>query len=125
MGPQIQETLIDNIMGGMEALIGRRGHYGATQFFNQIDNKYIRHYLICKEKKENLERAFDKVVLQEHYTNLYGPRILVDTTATTTTPTGSLKYTESTNLRTWNKAVASTSWEWKSSAFMKVASTAS
>ena len=45
MGPQIQETLIDNIMAGMEVLIGRTGHFGAHQRFKQFDDKYIRKYL--------------------------------------------------------------------------------
>eukprot|EP00092_Neocalanus_flemingeri_P014998 GFUD01016198.1.p1 GENE.GFUD01016198.1~~GFUD01016198.1.p1 ORF type:complete len:762 (+),score=173.52 GFUD01016198.1:44-2329(+) len=114
MGPQIQESLIDNIMGGMEVLIGRSGHYGAFQMFNHFDNKYIRHYLISKEKKENLERAFDKIILEEHYTSLYGPRILAKTAVTvkgTEEPNlKPLEYTKSKNLKAWTNAIANSSW---------------
>ena len=112
MRPQIQETLIDNIMAGMEILIGRTGHFGAHQKFKQLDNKYIQKYLISKEKKESLERAFDKVILEEHYTSLYGPRILSKTTfkGTKEHKEGPLKYTESKNTKAWINAVANSSW---------------
>jgi len=108
MGPQIQDTLIDNIMGGMEILIGRSGHFGLFQMFQHIDNQYIRKYLIANEKKETLERAFDKVILEEHYTSLYGPSILAKAAKPKEGP--SLKYTPTVNLKAWNTAVANTPW---------------
>merc|ERR1712008_131242 len=58
-----------------------------------------------------LERAFDKVILEEHYTSLYGPSILAKQDKAPAEPqTKPLKYTESTNLKAWNSAVASTPW---------------
>ena len=107
--PQIQETLIDNIMGGMETVIGRSGHFKMSQVFNYLDNHYFRRFLISSDKKETLERTFDKIILEEHYTSLYGPRLIVDNINTQTT-TKKLKYTVSTLGREWNKGVANSSW---------------
>ena len=111
--PQIQETLFDNIMGGMEVLIGRSGHYGLYQKIQHFDNKFIRKFLISKQKKEKLERALDKVILEEHYTNLYAPRILakaelktpMDISCTGKKP----EYTPSKHMKTWQNAISKTS----------------
>lgn len=107
--PQIQNTLIDNIMGAMETVIGRSGHFKLSQVFNHLDNQYFGKLLIASEKKETLEKALDKIILEEHYTSLYGPRI-VGQQVCANTSTKKLDYTVSKNAKAWNEAIANTTW---------------
>ena len=63
-------------MGGIEAIVGSHGHYQANVMFNHLDELFIRKWLITTEKKEKLELMLEKSVLNDHFTNLYGPRIV-------------------------------------------------
>merc|ERR1719508_194224 len=76
--PHIQNKLIDDIMAGVESVVGKHGSYTFHEVFKQIDNKYVRKILISKDKREGLEREFEKVMLDNHFTHLYGANVLVE-----------------------------------------------
>merc|ERR1719153_1480675 len=76
--PHIQAKLIDDIMAGVESVVGKHGSYTLHGMFKHVDNKYVRKLLISKEKREGLEVEFDKVMLDNHYTHLYGANVLIE-----------------------------------------------
>jgi len=78
ISPHIQAKLIDDIMAGVESVVGKHGSYTLHGMFKHVDNKYVRKLLISKEKREGLEVEFDKVMLDNHYTHLYGANVLVE-----------------------------------------------
>jgi len=76
--PHIQAKLIDDIMAGIESVVGKHGSYKFHSMFNYIDDRVMRKVLISKEKREGLEKEFDKVMLDNHFTHLYGANVLIE-----------------------------------------------
>ena len=54
---------------------GKRG-YLATKW-NTVDDK-LKEVILQNSSKHELERRFEAITVKEHFTNLYGPRLLVD-----------------------------------------------
>merc|ERR1711923_126291 len=77
ISPKVQAKLMDDVMAGVEAVVGHYGTYRFQTMFNYIDNKVMRKFLIAEDKREGLEQEFDKVMLDNHYTHLYGANVLV------------------------------------------------
>ena len=54
---------------------GKRG-YLATKW-NIVDEK-LKEVILQNSSKHELERRFEAITVKEHFTNLYGPRLLVE-----------------------------------------------
>ena len=72
----IQESLIDNIINGVETIVGKKAKASGwcEQGFRALDRN-LKSVLIVEETKEIFQR-FEEIMLDEHFTNLYAPRIL-------------------------------------------------
>jgi len=74
--------LTDEIMAGIEVVIGRKGHNRLGMLFNHIDKIFIKKWLVTDSNVETMERAHESTVrensqlLEKHHTNLYGPAIV-------------------------------------------------
>ena len=44
-----------------------------------LDEKYLTPWLVHTAPMSNLARLYDKLVLDEHYANLYGPAAVLET----------------------------------------------
>jgi len=72
----IQESVIDDIMSGVEVIVGKKtkakGFF--AQIFKNLDDT-LKSILIVEETKSIMQK-YEKIMLDEHFTNLYAPRIL-------------------------------------------------
>ncbi|XP_043201773.1 sodium/hydrogen exchanger 2-like isoform X2 [Amphibalanus amphitrite] len=79
LAEEIAATTVDHITAGVEEIIGYRG----TNFFKErlehFDEKYLKPLLISDSLDSSLARLYDKLVLDEHYANLYGPAAAAET----------------------------------------------
>jgi hypothetical protein len=71
-----QVSLIADVMDGVNTIVGR-GNRASSLFIR------LAHALddclkagLCLEKTRELLRKYEKIMLDEHFTNLYAPRIL-------------------------------------------------
>ena len=73
----IQNSLMDNIMAGIEVLAGRSGHYMFGMRFHKFEKTFINKYLLVPNSTENdsLENF-----INQHFTNLYAPTIIAKVT---------------------------------------------
>jgi len=76
----VQEKVIDDIMDGIESVLGKRKNVGCIQSLVRKIDDLLKSWLILADSKEQLTRKFEKIILEEHFTNLYAPRILVEET---------------------------------------------
>ena len=74
----VQEKVMDDVMVGIETVIGRRQkHHGCLRKAAKKVDKALANMLTLQENsRHQLTRTFEKIVLDEHFTNLYAPRIL-------------------------------------------------
>ena len=72
----IQESLIDDIMNGVETIIGKKTKASGLRerFFLELD-RGLKSILVVEETK-TLFQKYERIMLDEHFTNLYAPRIL-------------------------------------------------
>jgi hypothetical protein len=74
--PAAQVSLIADVMDGVSTIVGR-GNRASSLFIrlaHALDD-YLKAGL-CLEKTRELLRKYEKIMLDEHFTNLYAPRIL-------------------------------------------------
>jgi len=107
ISPHIQAKLIDDIMAGVESVVGKHGSYTFHEVFNHMDNKYVRKLLISKEKREGLEKEFDKVMLDNHYTHLYGANVLVEDDQD---EGDKQEFTATQNIKSFTKGINTSGW---------------
>lgn len=65
-------------MEGVVTIVGRKNRASGAciRFANAVDETLKRH--ICVVKTKELLRKYEKIMLEEHFTNLYAPRILAE-----------------------------------------------
>ena len=78
MTVDIQVKVMEDITEGILAVCGKNKAQGAIlKNISEVD-KFMRRKLIVDDSKHQLQRKFEKIALDEHYTNLYAPRLLVE-----------------------------------------------
>ena len=78
MTEDIQVKVMEDIKEGIVAVCGNNKAQGVIiKNISEID-KFMKKTLIVDDSKHQLQRKFEKIALDEHYTNLYAPRLLVD-----------------------------------------------
>jgi len=74
----VQRELCDDIMAGIEVIVGRKGHNLIITWMNHLDNNYIRKWLTTSRSVDELERVVSEnndELMEKHNIRLYGPRL--------------------------------------------------
>lgn len=71
---------MDNLMGGIESVIGGVHRHVVLEVFSIYDEKYIQKWFLHDEAVNLLALKAETLSITEHYTRLYGPRISVEST---------------------------------------------
>ena len=69
---------IDHVMSGINSIVGKK--ISTNKFWNtirQFDQKFIRKYLVLDTGEHPWEIKMEKISLNDHYTRLYGPDLMV------------------------------------------------
>ena len=82
IGVEIQNKVIEDTKKGVLAICGNTTTNGAKRGYlasrwNLVDKK-VKEVLLQKSSKHELERRFEAITVKEHFTNLYGPRLLIE-----------------------------------------------
>jgi len=74
----VQRELCDDIMAGIEVIVGRKGHNRIITWMNRLDNNYIRKWLTTSRSVDELERVVsdtNEELMEKHNIRLFGPRL--------------------------------------------------
>ena len=85
---------MEDVIEGIVAIRGKNKAHGALmKKFLALDKK-LKEILIHDDSKHQLQRKFERIALDEHYTNLYAPRLIVEQEANiSSAPEESIKKT--------------------------------
>jgi len=107
----VQNKLMDDVMEGIENVIGRQKAKGLfSGFFRNID-KLLKKMLIGKDSQQQIQRKFERICLDEHITSLYAPRIIAATQVCakqTDKPKREVSFAESR--KSFKKGVRASNW---------------
>ncbi|XP_067669173.1 sodium/hydrogen exchanger 1-like [Haliotis asinina] len=72
MFQDLNENLIDHLMGGVEEIIGVRGRYAIKGELDRFEDRYIRKFLQINPElgQTHFKELHNKILLKEHYKNL-------------------------------------------------------
>ena len=68
---------IDNLMGGIESVIGGVHRHVMLEIVSYYDKKFIEKWFLHDEAANLLAIKSQRLAMKEHYTRLYGPRVTV------------------------------------------------
>uniref|UniRef100_T1JLY6 Cation/H+ exchanger transmembrane domain-containing protein n=1 Tax=Strigamia maritima TaxID=126957 RepID=T1JLY6_STRMM len=70
---EINGTLIDQVMAGIEEIAGERGENYIKLLIYRYDEKYLKKWLQRSTTDgSNLFKVYEKIAIQDHYAHLYG-----------------------------------------------------
>ncbi|XP_040565706.1 sodium/hydrogen exchanger 1 [Lepeophtheirus salmonis] len=72
----INVKLVDQVMGGIEAITGNVSKYRIINLLEYIDTHYIKKFLLSHNSLINMEHKLRDISMDEHYARLYGPTVL-------------------------------------------------
>ena len=109
----IQDKLMDDVMEGVQNVVGvQRAMNLFSKVCSSLD-KYLKNILIHEDCKQELQRRFERICLDEHITSLYAPRIIAKQVSTETkvdaTTSKNVSYKDTK--KSFRKAVKKSSWE--------------
>ena len=112
MTVELQHKVMEDITAGIVAVYGKNKAQGVIQKnISEID-KFMRKKLIVDDSKHKLQRKFEKIALDEHYTNLYAPRLLVDKNEKIKASTPAEEGVDVKNAqKMFRQAISSSNWE--------------
>ncbi|CAG0888622.1 unnamed protein product [Cyprideis torosa] len=67
----------DNIMAGIEMIVGRKGNFTIRKTLEYYDQQYLKPIFQSKSAEEKLALVYQKLALNDHYANLYGPSMVM------------------------------------------------
>jgi len=114
----VQTKLMEDVMSGIENVIGRQKAKGFFSTFCRSIDKILKSFLIGKDSQQQLQRKFERICLDEHITNLYAPRIIAsqDTQERTKDNKRTVSFAESR--KSFKKGIQSSQWQvYKSKSF--------
>lgn len=114
MTVDIQCKVMEDITTGIVGIVGKNKAQGAIlKNISEVD-KFMKKKLIVDDSKHKLQRKFEKIALDEHYTNLYAPRLLVDKNEKTLEKTV-MPVEENVDVKNvqkmFQRAISSSNWE--------------
>jgi len=74
----VQRELSDDIMAGIEVIVGRKGHNRIINFMKFLDREYVRKWLTTEKSVDTMERVnceSKEELMEKHNIRLYGPRV--------------------------------------------------
>jgi len=120
---EVQSTMMNMMMSGMESVLGKVGRHRIVGKLSNFEKHYISGYLVTKSVandatfiNRNIREGDSKDILDEHFINLFGPRIIaeekVNELATKNEMSENVVMTRGndTQRRDWRKAVAKSQW---------------
>lgn len=109
--PDIQAKVMEDVTEGIVAVCGKNKAKGAVMQRISVLDKKLKSLLTHDDSKTQLQRKFERIALDEHYTNLYAPRLIAEKTEHETNSPGvpeeSLKKTK----KMLQKGLNSSDWE--------------
>lgn len=75
---EVHKKLMYDLMAGVETIIGHHGTWESWEYVRYLDANYISNVLVSDHCKEDLQRRFEKICLDDHYTHLYAPTIIAN-----------------------------------------------
>ena len=73
----IHDRTTDQIMAGIEAILGGFHGHMCIEKMKMFDDRYTKKLLIHRKAEHDMTLRFQQIALDEHYARLYGPSILV------------------------------------------------
>jgi len=111
IGLDIQVKVMEDVTEGIVAVCGKNKARGAIVNQVSVVDKSLRKVLIHDDSKPQLQRKFERIALDEHYTNLYAPRLIAEKTEEiidkSNIPEVSIKKTR----KVLQKGINSSNWE--------------
>ena len=83
MTEDIQVRVMEEVAEGIVAVCGKNKTQGVVMKKVSAVDKFMKSKLVVDDSKHKLQKTFEKIALDEHYSNLYAPRLLVDKTEKT------------------------------------------
>jgi len=108
----IQDKLMDDVMEGVQNVVGvQRAINIFSKVCSSVD-KSLKNVLIHDDCKQELQRRFERICLDEHITNLYAPRIIAKQVSSENRVDGSIKNLSFKDTKkSFRKAVKKSPWE--------------
>ena len=78
MTEDIQVKVMEEVAEGIVAVCGKNKAHGVIMKNVSTVDRFMKKRLIVDDSKHRLQRTFEKIALDEHYSNLYAPRLLID-----------------------------------------------
>ncbi|XP_037077775.1 Na(+)/H(+) exchanger beta-like [Pollicipes pollicipes] len=79
LAEEIVTSSLDHIAEGIEEIVGFGGLNRLKERLETFDENYLTPWLVHTAPMSALARLYDKLVLDEHYANLYGPAAVLET----------------------------------------------
>ena len=83
MTEDIQVKVMEEVAEGIVAVCGKNKTQGVVMKNVSAVDRFMKRRLVVDDSKHKLQKTFEKIALDEHYSNLYAPRLLVDKTEKT------------------------------------------
>ena len=77
MAKDVNLKMIDNVMAGVESVMGRLSRYSMMEKFRNFDKKYIKRVLLNKDADDYLSLRLQEITIDEHYARLYMPAMIM------------------------------------------------
>ena len=107
----IQVKVMEDVTEGIVTVCGKNKAHGELMKKFGVVDKFLKRVLIHDDSKHQLQRKFERIALDEHFTNLYAPRLIVEKTEEnidkSNLPDESIKKTR----KTFQKGINSSNWE--------------
>jgi len=84
---EIQDRLMEDVIGGIEAITGRHGTFWLVERFKVFEKKYLKKFLLSSDSATKLYRKLSHKMIEKHYTHLYAPTIIASMKADEATET--------------------------------------
>ncbi|XP_049960717.1 Na(+)/H(+) exchanger beta-like isoform X2 [Schistocerca serialis cubense] len=78
LNEELNNTVITNLMAGIEEITGVRGDFYIRKKFDTIDDMYLKRIFLHSGAEHDFTRLYEKLTLAEHYAHLYGPVTIVE-----------------------------------------------
>jgi len=108
IGIEVQNKVMENITQGMNSICGNMETRGKLrQHLKNLDT-IIKDKLIHDESKDQLQRRFEKITVEDHFTNLYAPRLIVGTQVSVDET--DVEDDEATTVKIFRKGMKNSNW---------------
>jgi len=72
----IQEKLLSDVVGGIEAVVGSHGTFWWVHKFQLFEERHLKKFLLSKDATDKLARQLTHRMLDKHFTHLYAPTVI-------------------------------------------------